>query len=64
MTYATGLAFGAAPWILSTCPVPPNHAVALAWQGRVLEAQVIAKATVERSTKAGFHRHGGTQIYS
>jgi len=55
VTYATGLAFGAdtaAPWILSTCPVPPNHAVAVALQGRVLEAQVVANVTVERSTEA------------
>lgn len=54
-TYATGLAFGtvgAEPWILSTCPVPPNHAVAVAFQGQVLEAQVVAHATVERSTEA------------
>lgn len=53
VTYATGLAFGAgAPLILSTCIVPPNHAVAVALQGRVLEAQVVANATVERSTEA------------
>jgi hypothetical protein len=57
VTYATGLAFGAdrfgaEPLILSTCPVPPNHAVAVALQGRVLEAQVVANATVERSTEA------------
>ena len=61
-TYATGLvlspgagaaALGTRPLVLTTCPVPPNHGVALALDGQVLEAEVVAQSTVERSTEVG-----------
>lgn len=56
VSYATGLALGAAssgaPLILSTAAVPPKHRVTVALGDRVLEAQVLTTALLERSTEA------------